>query len=153
MSRDTDVSVKVDIDVFDAFRSLEALQDKADKLGVSVVKLRKQADREFLAVTRRGQRVISGMRMVISGIGASLDPAFDAFLTTISTALETVLVTHRVLEAGTGGLAATFTIGLSMIATAVAVTNLTQIALLKDQTMEQMNRSLSLISGLESIFT
>ncbi|MHA2313324.1 MAG: hypothetical protein ACXADF_17695 [Candidatus Thorarchaeota archaeon] len=146
-------TLNIEVDSLYALLQLDLLQKKANEVGASVVEVRKQADKEFLQVMRKGRRVVSGLRQIFIGLGATLDPLFDAFLTTIGAALESVLVTHRVLEAGTAGLSATLTIGLSMAAVSVAAVNLLNIATLREDTMESVNRSLSLISGLEAIFS
>lgn len=147
-----DFKLNINVDTLYAMRTLAELQRRADEVGADVVTLRKTANEEFIKIARKGRRIVSGIRTMMYGFIGTLDPMFDAFLTTVYTALESVLVTHRILEAGTGGLAATFTVGLSMAATSIAIINLMNIATLKEDSMEAMNRSLAIVSGLEMMF-
>jgi hypothetical protein len=140
--------IELEVDASDAFRSLEDLQETANRIGAEVMDVKRQALRELRDVTIASRRIISGITQLFRGFGLALDPFQQALIQIGFTTVE-ALTAIAAAEAST-------IVGIPLATKLLVVTLGLQLVTLPAifegtrDAKQQADRAVALVEGLAS---
>ena len=114
------INIIMKLDTTDPDRKIAEIDRKTNEFVKKFAKAQEETERGLMRTMRGAQKVMSLISQSLSAWGITLDPLANALMAAIGASITSVLAIHRVMEAGTGGAAAAFTVGWSIAAIAAA---------------------------------
>lgn len=120
MSFTNEVNIPITADPTQAQAEIDALQRNTDKLTSNWAIAKRKIESEMVNIVGAMRSAITLVKNIFNAVGISLNPVQTAIIAAIETSLMAVLAIHRLMEAGTGGIAAAVTIGLTALSVGLA---------------------------------
>lgn len=153
MSVSGGVEVDVVVDTKTAEQQIADLEQTMDRVAEKWTRTESTIWSGIRTVEQVIMRTVSITRHVFNMLGTTLTPIQEALVMMIQTTLGSILATHRAIEAGTIGGSALLTISLSIAAIAISAAALVNTVQGMNQSQQQLNSAVAIISDLQSLTT